>query len=142
MNRTKKLLVVVLMLAGLTVGLAPMANAATRGYLFTFKDAGYQGGIIAQHSYTLPTDCSGSDRAWFWMGAYETNNISSVQFQPATYPTLLPHCNLIGVRSRNGSEWWQCTNENNRGISWFGDGFNDNTYGVWVQYLASCPMSH
>jgi hypothetical protein len=144
----KKILAVILLALGMIIVPVGAANAAGPwAYVFTFLDSNYQGGIIGEHDYTLSHDCSGIERTWFYLTAYETNNISSVQFQPANYPSVVPHCNLIGVRDRNNQEWWQCTNASARGIYWFGpDGvggtYNDNTYIVWTQYLASCELNY
>jgi len=54
-------------------------------------------------------------------------------------PKGITNCNSMGVQSIGGQWYVKCISQHDWGVSWFGPGYNDYTWMVWVGYNPTCP---
>lgn len=81
--------------------------------------------------------CSTAGKGQYWdLDATYIFKISSVLFWN---PTEISTCNSLWVHNTQNQWWGKCISRHDWGIGWFGPGYNDAVWEIWIGYDPKCP---
>ena len=135
-------LVALFLVFGTVAACTQPAEAATvkavpiiQNQIVIYQDDSYRT-EIARTAVPVGT-CSTAGKGQYWdLDASYIFKISSVLFWN---PTNISTCNSLWVHNTQNQWWGKCISRHDWGIGWFGPGYNDAVWEIWIGWDPKCP---